>query len=373
MSQSSENLSCNWAKSSFDELLKDIQDDFQDDFAFTGEHYLHPDVDSTSKLLSDTHSQKAHTVDPLTQPSQDQRPELHNKPLALEEELDANDSDYADSIFSQESTASTATTLDGSTGTASRLEMVNRMASMVFCSEDIHRINVAAVNDLEIGPERFRRNLRRMIKILGQELRAEARDPLERSTAVALQTRSVSTRAAHRVLIEAGLADQRHTRASEPSDEVPQSDVSIESTDEDQDSPDEKPEDETRMYQFILGSMAYDHLKKRLLLFAHEPYEKRLLAALSGTSTGGVNEVPESVSHIARELSWVPPHLLSFSEDRSLGLGDRIKGFIENTMEESWDWSPFRERQHRLKDDWFRLSWKSVCLLCSYFRKSKQH
>lgn len=374
MSKSSENLSYA-PQSSSDELLKDLLHEFQYPFASTSERGLHLDVGSPSESLSDNHSQKAHAADPLAQRSKEQILKWHDTRLALEEEADANanDTDYADSIFSQESTASTATTFDGSASTVSRLEMVNRMASMLFCSDNIHCINVAAVNDLEVGPERFRRNLRRMIKILGRELRAEAKDPLERSTAVALQTRSVSTRAAHRVLIEAGLADSRHTRDPEPSDEVPQSDVSIESTDEDEDSPDQKPEDETRMYEFILGSIAYGRFKMRLLTFAHEPYEKRLLAALSGRTTGGAIEDSESAAHIARELSWVPPHLFSSSEDRSLGLSDHMKGFVEDIMGESWNWTPFMNRQRRLQNDSYRLSWKCVSLSRALLRTPRRY
>lgn len=355
MSQSSGNL-LHEAKLSSEKFPKRAQDDL----ALSSEHGMHIDVGFASESLLDSHSQKAHTLNKLTQPSKEPDPTLLSAGLALEEKIDANDSDYADLIFSQRLTALTATTLDGMTGTDSRLKMVNRMALMLLCSDDAHSIFVAAVNDVDIGSKRFRMKLRRMIEILGRELRGEAKDPLERSTAVAL--RKVASHAAHKVFIEARYASRRQTRVAEPSDEAPQSDASVEPTDEHQESPHPIPQDEAQMYRFILSSMSYGLFKKRLLLFAHEPYEKRLLVALNSGPSGGLYEGLKSVAHLAWELSWVPPNLFLYSEDRSLGLGDRVKGLIEDTMQESWNWSPFKQRQHCLDDDWFRLSWKSVGL-----------
>jgi hypothetical protein len=151
--------------------------------------------------------------------------------------------------------------------------------------------------------------------------------------------------------------------------ECQQSDVSTESADEENDISSREPEDEAKIRNFILNSNACVNFKTRLLHFAHEPYEKRLLAALDAGSLGANSMYPRfdvSAVRVVQELLWVPTPLLSFSEDRSLHWTDHVKDHVESSMGESWNWSPLAERRHRLKLDCCRLSWKLVSIYSMY-------
>jgi hypothetical protein len=144
----------------------------------------------------------------------------------------------------------------------------------------------------------------------------------------------------------------------------------LRSTDEDKEDLSEGPEDETRTRYFILDSNACVHFKKSLLEYVHKPYEKRILTALGGSPFWEMCQSKVSLTGLARELSWVPTNLVSFSHDRSLGTADLLKGYIEDTMGETWNWSPMEGRRYRLEDGSCRLNWKAVsvcipCLLCT--------
>jgi hypothetical protein len=283
---------------------------------------------------------------------------------------DANDSDDDDSscaasVFSQESTASTATSLGGSFGTTGLLEMVNRTASALFADDVAKSINCAAVEDPGIGPERYRRNIRRMIKTFGKSLRAEAGTFAERRIAVAMQTRSISTHVAREITMGVESPrprDRRTEERSEQMDEGQHSDASTDSVDEDEVGLTQEPEDEANIRNFILDSEACVQFKRTLLDFVHKPYEKRVMTALNSSLTRTASHDRIYLARVAREISWAPTNLLCFSQNHSSTVADHFKGYVEDFMGETWNWSPFRARQHPLQADCFRLNWESVSL-----------
>jgi hypothetical protein len=310
--------------------------------------------------------------DLLTRSAERQLPSFRSGRSASTDNSDNNLSDHADSIFSQDFVASTAISLGDSLGTTGIVEMVGLITSSMFCGDYLQDINTAAIEDAEIGPKKYRRDVRRRIRTFGKKLRTEAQDPIERRTAVAMQTRRVSnhvareivTRSVHSLLEKRGIVE-----GQESFNECQQSDASLKSTDEKGDMSSREPEDEARIRDFILSSNACVSFKKSLLNLAHEPYEKRLQAALDAGSLGATDTCPcsdFSAVRVVRELSWVPTRLLSISEDRSLSWTDRVKGYVERSMGESWNWSPLAGRSHRLKPDYCRLSWKSVSIYSMY-------
>ena len=280
-------------------------------------------------------------------------------------DFDDDESSCAESVFSQESTASTATSLGGSLGTTSFLEMVNRTASALFAGDVVHSINSAAVEDPGIRPERYRRNIRRMIKTFGKSLKAEADTFTERRIAAAMQTRRISTHVAHEIMArtEGPRSSCRRTvDASERVNEEQHSDTSTDSADEDEVVLTQEPEDEAKIRNFVLDSDACMQFKRTLLDFVHKPYEKRIMTALDSSLNRTACPDKDVLARAAREISWVPVELLCFSHDRSLTVADRFKGYIEDFMGETWNWSPFSARRHSLQSDCCRLSWKSVSL-----------
>ena len=282
---------------------------------------------------------------------------------ALPRDIDDDGSSCAESILSQESTASTAASLGGSLGTGF-LDMVNRTASALFAGDVASSINSAAMDDPGIGRERYRRNIRRMIKTFGKALRAEADTITERRIAAAMQTRRISTHVAQ----EMTRADIPHRSTCRPAEcsewmnDEQHSDMSTKSAEQEEVVPTQEPEDEAKIRNFVLGSDAYMQFKRTLLNFVHKPYERRIMTALDSNPDRTAWHGRDYLARVAREISWVPRDLLCFSQHQSLTMADQFKGFVEDFMGERWNWSPFAARRYPLQADCCRLSWKSVSL-----------
>lgn len=288
---------------------------------------------------------------------------------------DASDSDGAESIFSQASLASTATTMSLGGIRASTGDLITNLISDLLCTKEMNAINLTALKDPDnFGSERYRRNVRRLVKAFGQDLRAEASGSMQSTAARALQTRRVSTHAARELVTRSEALNNSPNEASavkihrvhaEPSEEDAASDASVDSADEDDE--DEQPTDEnlTRIRDFLLASKAYVHLKDRLVTFAHQPYGLRISRAFGGKAFGdsGRELDPRPLKAAVEEISWVPVHLFTFQEPWSFRLSvlDRLKGLIEDKMDEQWNWWPMGSRLHTLRLDCYRLQWKSPC------------
>lgn len=310
-------------------------------------------IDTNFKLFGEHHQQT----------SRNSRGESHPN------EIDDDQSSCAESVFSQESTASTATSLGGSLGTTGLLEMVNRTVSALFAGDLAFSINSAAVEDPGIGRERYRRNIRRMIKIFGKSLKAEASTVTERRIAAAMQTRWISTQVAQEITTKANAtrpSSRRPAQCSEWTQEEQHSDTSTDSADEDEAIMTQEPEDEAKTRKFILDSDACLQFKRTLFEFVHRPYERRIMNALNSSRNGTARYDRNHLARVAREISWVSTDLLCFSHDQSLAVSDHFKGYVEDFMGETWNWSPFTARRYPLQVDFCRLSWKSVSLWSWY-------
>lgn len=98
---------------------------------------------------------------------------------------------------------------------------------------------------------------------------------------------------------------------------------------------------------------------------SHQLYRLRVSKAVGGKTIGELGKEldPEALKVAVEEISWVPIHLFTFEEPWSFRLPvlDRLKGFIEDKMDEQWNWSPMSPRLHPLRLDCYRLQWKSPC------------
>lgn len=261
-------------------------------------------------------------------------------------------------------------------------ELVSKFTSVLLCSDEINPINLTAICDPGIGTERYRRNVRRLINGFGTELRAEATGPLQKGTARALQTRRISTHAARGLvermaaLLDSGkgiahvprdklLDDKDLYRHAASDDQGLASDASVDSADEEDDDELKGDQELTQVREFLLESEAYSSLKSRLLDFAHQPYDMRVSEAIGNTAIdeSGNTLHPDDLKLIVEEISWVPTHLIVFSEPGTvrLSLADRVKGFVEIRAGETVNWWPLRPRLHPLGDAFCRLQWSSPC------------
>jgi len=243
--------------------------------------------------------------------------------------------------------------------------------SRVLCSGELRIVNLAALCDIDIGPLAFQRRVQHLVKMLGQDLLAEARSQIGKHAAMILRRDQSSTFVGQLIewLTRAGAGAQRT--------EAPaclKRDMGNNEHDWEADST--TPFTFMEIEKILLDSNAYWSYRKRLLEITHKPYENRVLKALvpSGTASerpsidclGKLLDV-QSVLLVARELSRTPSPLLDWSQDKALPVADRFKGLIESAMGEAWNWWPLRPRAHRLRHGFCRLSWQTVRILIFHY------
>lgn len=285
-----------------------------------------------------------------------------------------SDEEDTSSVFSLDSIASSATSVSDSGTSSHLLDFIRVIAVKLFNSDALYRLSAAAVEDDDIDEEKLRRNLGRMVRIFGKDLKSETNDASERSVAHAMQIRSVATHAAREVVLH--FDTSRSKRPSKPDHPLAasrdekhdeESEAEIESASEDDseiESTGENDGDLARTHDFLLSSNAYVAFKRGLLDFVHAPYRRRVLKALGEvvTDESGAQHGAAYLSGLSRELSWVPIDLFRFSSPSDASLLDTLKNTIEQALGEQWQWWPSEAPNRPLKVGWVRLHWQSVSL-----------
>jgi hypothetical protein len=257
---------------------------------------------------------------------------------------------------------------------ASTGDLITNLTPDLLCTKEMNAVNFTALRDQSIGRERYRRNARRLIKAFGQDLRAEAKDSIQTTTARALQTRRFSTHAARELLtrtealldtdLDQSSGEKGHRDHVELNEHESLSDASVDSADEEEEDDETTPDDNfARIRDFVAASNAYACLKDRLLTFVHRPHRLRITNAVGETARDETGRIihPEVLATFIGEISWTPIHLFTFVEfwDFYLPLLERLKGFVEDKVGERRDWWPLSPRLHPLRPEYCRVQWKS--------------
>lgn len=146
--------------------------------------------------------------------------------------------------------------------------------SLIF-TPDLYKVYAAAIDDPDIGAERYKRNLRRMISNYGKELTNEASRGTKFVAARLLRSRKVSERATYEIVRRtAVLLDSRRKRQDRPT-RLHDSDSLLDSS-EDEPSAAFGSGEILVIRESLLSSKAYTYLKADILDFVHLPYQKRI-------------------------------------------------------------------------------------------------
>jgi hypothetical protein len=244
----------------------------------------------------------------------------------------------------------------------------------ILGATDLHPIIAAAWHDHDIRPYRLRHDLQHSFESFGQSLLPEVRDRIGKKVSVALE-RALSSKlvASFAFGAEAINSSLMAERAEKYRITKRVYEVTIED-----DTSALGESDTTGRYDpvdiksLIRSSSAYCTYKKDLLNLARRPHEARVLRSLvMGSSViGGSGKVIEGrgIAAVAEEISWIPTTLFRWSHREDLSFVDRLKGFVEDSMGETWNWWPLRPRVRRLSDGFCRLSWQTVCPLLVKFQ-----
>lgn len=254
--------------------------------------------------------------------------------------------------------------LENDTASAEQVVRLD-LISATFCAHELQLINLAALSDIDIGPYRFRRGVQGLVEMFGQGLQSETQSQLGKLAAAALQGEQNSIYVAQ--LIERqtrGIFQAQRTKSSPPISVDPGGGAVNAGEDERADVP--GPLSALELESLFSGGDAYGSYKKKLLAFAHNPYEKRISRAfgLASKVIDGSGKVlnRRGVTLVAQEISWTPIALLTWSCNTSLPILDQFKGFVESVMGETWNWWPPNPRLRRIDNGFCRLSWQTVRL-----------
>jgi hypothetical protein len=316
----------------------------------------------------------------------------------------ASEVDDAASVFSEMSIASSVSSIHSLSDEDITETLIRAFTYNIFHTLELASLSTAALAEPRIGSARFARNFRRLIAQFGSNARKQGTTSTQLQAARLLRSKRISSRAAQ-LVVELIEADQlaalrvvpeyeacRPSEADEPPvsggpdivDASGDADASDEDGDDGEidseadDSDQAEDDDDSILSQgtidqiklFLLRSEAYATFRTQLLDFVHDPYEKRLYAALRDNaiiSESGTPVSPEAKFGLVKELAWVPPSLFSFVFEVHASTLNGVKGFVEDSLGEVWDWWPFRQRVRSLKPGYCRLTWVTVsCHSVSY-------
>ncbi|XPS71257.1 hypothetical protein M3J09_003445 [Ascochyta lentis] len=174
---------------------------------------------------------------------------------------------YAESIFSQESTCSSATGVSTASGyTHAEIRTATRELVSIFLEDIVTaQLYQLALENPRIGPDRLQRNLHRLLKIYSQNLHHEAHGELERlaSQLVAVKARYVAQCIIEKFHVKP-TSQRRHrieAKAYDSDQEEVEEEDNIPPLDED------RFEDIAVLHQFLVGSAAFGLFREQLKSF----------------------------------------------------------------------------------------------------------
>lgn len=340
---------------------------------------------------------------PLTKPLDPQ-----SRPMGSPSQEDSpseceSDVDDASSIFSDMSIASSVSSIQSESDSTLTDELIRAFTYNVFHTLELASLSTAALAEPKIGSVRFARNFRRLIAKFGSNARKQGTTSTQLQAARLLRSKRISSRAAQ-LVVELIEADQLAALRDTPEDDTTSpleadqflvsggpdttdassdaddsvdgddgGDVELEAygSEQSDDEDDDEDGDDSILSQgtidqvklFLLRSEAYATFRTQLLHFVHEPYKKRLHAALRDNeiiSESGRPIPPDTKVDLVKELAWVPPSLFSAVFEVQRPRLNHLQAFVEDSLGEVWDWWPLQQRVRPLKAGYCRLSWVTV-------------
>jgi hypothetical protein len=242
--------------------------------------------------------------------------------------------------------------------------LVFDLVSATLCEGELLTINLSALSDIDIGPIKLCREVQRLIKVFGQDVHSRERSSTAQRVARTLQVNRSSAYIAQLIERQTRASLQAQSTGTTLQIPTPQTTTINGDTRGDGEGQVLWAHDLLLTKSVFLNSNAYCAYRNELLLFAHRPYERRISRSIGTASKviGGSGRVldPQQVALVAQEISWTPTALLRWSDDKSLPILDQLKGFVEDSMGETWNWWPLEPRLRRLDDGFCRLFWQTV-------------
>jgi len=241
--------------------------------------------------------------------------------------------------------------------------LLARLAPDLLCNKEAKLINLTASQDPGIDIEEYCLFVRSLIGSLGQELKKEAGNPMQKGVALALWVRSIPVPAVHGLVIRSEVSLDPESDATH----VEPGPASTTTARIDQDGLNSYQstclQQLAGLSKFILASRACASFKRRLLEFTHRPYLSRIHRAIGDDVVSGTGSLlqQDALKLLIFEVSWLPVHSFIFQESDTvrLPLLSRLRNFIESKTLLARNWWPSNPRYHPLREGFWRLQWIS--------------
>jgi hypothetical protein len=313
---------------------------------------------------------------------------------------------------------SSKTSIHGETG----LFAADEFITLLLEDEELRVLFAAAIQSDRVGPERFERNLRRLLNQYFIDLKEEAQRNEEKAAVYLIRSRSRylandirrkltsakdsdkqyeiltkrsdnkinSLRAVEQYLAESNPIDEtarmednnisrpanvlsddsgNQAESSERQPEGINSDSDFEENSADDDITEsqnyEKLPKLSMVKHFMITSSAFSMFRENLRQFIQAASRSklgRLLAKLSKPERN--NAIPESskskLRSLIRDLDFISPGQIRISYQESSSLLNHFKGIVEELTKETWEWRPLKPRMRPLSPGYARLCWDCV-------------
>jgi hypothetical protein len=278
----------------------------------------------------------------------------------------------------------------------------DEFAGLLFEDEILHSLYIIAIENAKIGPDRFERNLRRLLNQFSADLKTEARSTDQNAAVVLVRSRSRYIANDLRRRIAPSKEDMTYDRLREQRDKKLSSSKKVEEylddshiassagefdgfdSDFDLESEDDVSDGGStehhgyegfpklsRVKEFMVTSRAFSLFRSNIRQFIYPSFEtklRRLIEQVS-KSCGPERDMhrqlpPISLPELARlivEWEFIAPSQIQIIYDNKPSLKNRFKCVLEDLTEESWDWWPLEPPRRHLPSDKARVLWHCVC------------
>ena len=239
-------------------------------------------------------------------------------------------------------------------------EITEEITTALVTADELHFMLMALVLDPNTVQKEVRTRIQLTIQKFGEKLECEAGSALEKAVGVALQDSVVSKRVTDLLTRPRKVVQRCGKTTVADADKGDFREAHVDHARRGFEVQTPCVQEAAIWHEVFTRSRAFPVFKADLMNLARDPYEQRIRSALGDTIFSEKGHRLASPEQTIRELSWVPPHLLSFSFHQPIGVIDRLKGFVEDSMNEAWNWWPLAPRLHKLRADCCRLRWQSV-------------
>jgi hypothetical protein len=334
------------------------------------------------------------------------------------------DSDTTDISSDMESVLSiVAPTVSSKTSIQGEISLfaADEFITLLLEDEELRVLFAAAIQSGRVGPERFERNLRRLLNQYSVNLKEEADSNEEKAAVYLIRSRSRylandirrkltsvkdsdrqyeilteqsdhkinSLKAVERYLAESNPIDETarvedsnirrpaNFLSADSGNEAESSERQPEGVNSDSDDGDSADDDitESQNYEklpklsmvkdFMITSTAFSMFRENLRQFIQPASRSklgRLLAKLSKPERN--NSIPESskskLRSLIRDLDCISPGQIRISYQESSSLLNHLKGIVEELTKETSEWWPLKPRMRDLSPGYARLRWDCV-------------